>query len=173
MSVKEPPAQDQQFTAIYSNHHQWLYRWLYSKLGCSYQAADLAHDTFIRLLAKEQAATELREPRAFLTTVAKGLLVNYWRRLSVERAYLDVIASQPELTEPSVEERQIIIETLLEIDQLLDGLPAQTRSIFLLSQLDGLTYPHIAAQLSLTVNQVQKAMIKAVRCCYQALYGAG
>ncbi|WP_188380611.1 sigma factor [Oxalicibacterium faecigallinarum] len=35
---------------IYSQHHGWLLRWLRGKLRCADQAADLAQDTFLRLL---------------------------------------------------------------------------------------------------------------------------
>ncbi len=44
------------------------------------------------------------------------------------------------------------------------------REIFLLSQLDGLTYPQIALRLELSVNQVQKAMSKAFAACYASRF---
>ncbi|WP_049019952.1 sigma factor, partial [Burkholderia cenocepacia] len=37
--------------ALYADHHAWLRGWLSRKLGCAHRAADLAHDTFVRLLA--------------------------------------------------------------------------------------------------------------------------
>lgn len=156
--------------SLYSDHHGWLHGWLRRRTGCSEQAADLAHDTFVRLLVARHDPATLERPRAFLTTIAHSLMVNHWRRQEIERAYLDVLAARPEAVEASPEERYLIVETLLEIDRLLNGLPARVRQIFLLSQLDGLTYPAIAAQLGLTVNQVQKAMVRAMRCCYIARY---
>ena len=33
-----------------STHHGWLHNWLRAKLGNSFDAADLAQDTFIRVL---------------------------------------------------------------------------------------------------------------------------
>ena len=57
---------------IYSHHHGWLMRWLRAKLQCADHAADLAHDTFVRLLtAPPENRQTLREPRAYLTTVAQ------------------------------------------------------------------------------------------------------
>lgn len=35
---------------LYSTHHGWLHNWLRAKLGNSFDAADLAQDTFIRVL---------------------------------------------------------------------------------------------------------------------------
>ena len=68
------------------------------------------------------------------------------------------------------EGRAILLETLCELDAMLAGLGARVRKAFLLSQLDGLTYPQIAARMDLSVNVVQKAMLKAYRHCYLAVY---
>ncbi|MCZ7024168.1 sigma factor-like helix-turn-helix DNA-binding protein, partial [Salmonella enterica] len=86
------------------------------------------------------------------------------------RAYLDALAQMPELAAPSEEARAIILQTLMELDQLLDGLPVLVKRAFLLAQLDGLTYPQIAKQLSLTVAQVQRAMGKAFSVCYASRF---
>ncbi|KAG1250324.1 hypothetical protein G6F68_012863 [Rhizopus microsporus] len=43
----------------------------------------------------------------------------------------------------------------MQLDRLLDGLPPKARSAFLLSQLDGLTYPEIAQRLGVSLSSVQ------------------
>jgi len=154
---------------LYAGHHSWLLGWLYRRLECRHQAADLAQDTFVRLLGRGELKG-LREPRAFLATVARGLMVDHFRRQSLERAWLDSLAQQPEAEAPSAEERAVVLETLMEIDRLLDGLRPVVRSAFLLSQLDGLTYPQIAERLAVSLSSVQQYMTQAFGHCYQALY---
>ncbi|MFR0690385.1 sigma factor [Enterobacterales bacterium AE_CKDN230030158-1A_HGKHYDSX7] len=56
---------------LYQHHHGWLQGWLRRRLGCQEQAADLAQDTFTRLLGSRRVL-EAREPRAYLTTGQKG-----------------------------------------------------------------------------------------------------
>lgn len=51
-----------------------------------------------------------------------------WRRRDLERAYLEVLALQPEAFEPSPEVRALAIEALLEIDALLSGLSSRART---------------------------------------------
>lgn len=51
--------------------------WLRSKLGNAADAADLAQDTFVRLLQRREQL-ELHTPRAFLRTVARGLVIDHW-----------------------------------------------------------------------------------------------
>jgi RNA polymerase sigma-70 factor (ECF subfamily) len=74
--------------SLYHDHHSWLTGWLRRRLGCPDSAADLAQDTFIRVLSAREPAAII-EPRAFLTTLAKRVLFNHYRRQDLERAYLE------------------------------------------------------------------------------------
>ncbi|QEI06619.1 sigma-70 family RNA polymerase sigma factor [Pigmentiphaga aceris] len=154
--------------ALYSEHQGWLQAWLRRKLGCSHRAADLAHDTFLRLLTSRMPA-DLDEPRAYLSTVARNVLLNHQRRQKLEQAWLAELALVPEALVPSEEDRAIMLETLLAISVLLDGLSIKARRAFLLSQLDGLTYAEIAAELGVSASRVRQYMADALTRCYAAL----
>ena len=65
----------------------------------------------------------------------------------------------------SPETRLQIIETLVEIDRLLDGLGGRTREIFLMAQLDGLSYVDIARRLEVSVTTVKKHAVRALTHC--------
>ena len=154
--------------SLYHDHHSWLTGWLRRRLGCPDSAADLAQDTFIRVLSAREPAAII-EPRAFLTTLAKRVLFNHYRRQDLERAYLETLAQMPEMLAPSEEDKAIILQTLIELDQLLDGLPRLVKRAFLLAQVDGLTYPQIAAELGISVATVKRHLHKAALRCYFAL----
>jgi RNA polymerase sigma-70 factor (ECF subfamily) len=70
---------------LYSDHHGWLRGWLRGKLGNASDAADLAQDVFVRVLARRQPM-QAREPRAYLSTIARGLVIDHWRRRELEQA---------------------------------------------------------------------------------------
>jgi RNA polymerase sigma-70 factor (ECF subfamily) len=161
---------EQDVERLYLDHHGWLKGWLRRRLGESADADDVVQDTFMRILKSRRELHDLRQPMAFLATIANSLLINRWRRQALERAYVDALAALPEALERSPEERLLLIEALVEIDELLLGLSSRIRQIFFLSQLDGLTYPQIASQLGLSVDQVQKAMRKAFAACYAARF---
>ena len=151
---------------LYGEHHPWLLRWLRGKLSCTDHAADLAQDTFVRLLATPgERAASLRAPRAYLTTVARRLLIDHYRRQSLEQAWLATLAQLPAPVTPSAEERLLILETLHQIDAMLDGLGAKVRTAFLLSQLEGLTYADIAARLNISERTVKRYMVQAFEQC--------
>ena len=150
---------------LYRAHHSWLHRWLDRTVGNTSDAADLAHDTFIRLLTRESANGFGAEPRALLTHIAKGLVIDRWRRQDVERAYLETIADLPEPEAPSPETRWLILEALCRIDAMLSEMPEKTRTAFLMSQLDGMTYAQIAAALDVSLVTVKRYMRDAFLAC--------
>ena len=150
---------------MYREHSHWLIGWLTKKTECPDQAADLAQDTFVRLLKRVGQGERIIKPRAFLAKVARGLLVDHWRRQEIERACLELLAARPEELAISPEEQQIILDTLLAIDAMLNTLPRKVRRAFLLSRLDGLSYREIAAELSVSERMVKKYMARAMLHC--------
>lgn len=152
---------------LYREHRSWLESWLRRRLGNAWDAADLTQDTFVRVLAAHQdkPLPRLQEPRAYLLTVGRCLLINHYQRRSLERAYLDALASLPEAQAPSPEQRWLLLETLQALDELLDGLPLAVRRAFLWSQLEGLDYASIALRLEVSERTVKRYMAKAYEHC--------
>jgi RNA polymerase sigma-70 factor (ECF subfamily) len=164
-----PTASSALLHTLYCDHHGWLKGWLRQRLGDREQAADVAQDTFLRLLTSGRLPGR-QDGRAYLTQIARNLVIDQWRRQRIERAYLQSIAHLPEPQTPSLETRALILETLMQIDAMLDRMPDNVRSAFLLSQFEGLSYGQIAERLGVTVSSVQKYMTRAIQACYQVLF---
>jgi len=130
---------------LYSHHHGWLNSWLRQRLGNAADAADLAQDTFVRLLQKTERL-ELKAPRAFLRTIARGLVIDHWRRAEIKRAYLETIA------------------------RMLEGLKPKVRQAFLLAQCEELTHKQIAEQMGLSLRTVERYVAQALYHCYLLRY---
>ncbi len=146
--------------SLYLAHHDWLQGWLRKKVGNAFDAADLAQSTFLKVLGAK-GLDQLQEPRAYLTTIARNLLINQVRRRAIEQAYLDALAAMPEPVAPPPEVRLMVLETLVEIDRRLGRLPALAKQAFLLAQLEGLGYGEIAAELGISVSTVKRHLAKA------------
>lgn len=162
---------DQQLDALYVDHNRWLQGWLRRRLGDASTAADLAQDTFLRVWLKSRSGMllQIQEPRAYLATIARRLMINHFERQSLEQAFAEALASLPESWVPSLEEQAIVLETLHEIDALLGELPAPVRAAFLMSQLEGLGYEEIATRLHVSVRTVTRYMSQAFRQCLQLM----
>lgn len=170
MSAAEPPFQ-QAIHELYSNHHGWLFAWLRRKLGCSHNAADLAQDTFARILSSREVLGTIREPRAFLTTTARRLVIDKSRRKQIEDAYLRELALTVESLSGYQSPEQILttLEALEQIAFVLEELSAKQRQVFLLYFLDGQSQIDIAVQMGISERMVRKHLLQALLHCSNAL----
>lgn len=136
------------------------------RLGNAADAADLAQDTFVRLLSSAPGEPlNLTAPRAYLATIANRLTINLYRRRSLEQAYLAALAEVPEELAPSLEHQALVLEALDEVDRVLAVLPAKARQAFLMAQLEGYTQEEIASRLGISVRSVQRHLARAFEEC--------
>ncbi|WP_437879809.1 sigma-70 family RNA polymerase sigma factor [Pseudomonas sp. LRF_L74] len=156
--------------ALYREHNGWLRGWLRQRLNNSADAADLAQDTFVRVLLA-RSTESVREPRHYLATIARGLVIDLYRRRSLEQAYRDALANLPEAAQPSLEEQALLLEALVQIERMLDGLGRKVKQTFILSQLEGLTYAQIAERLGISLRTVNNHMAKAMEHCCLMMAG--
>lgn len=170
MLVRHPPSSEtrqQVLHRLFGDHHGWLLDRLRLRLNCREDAADVAAETFVQVVEMPDPQS-IREPRALLSTIGKRLIFARWRRRDIEQAYLEALAAMPEATAPSPQEHWLVMEALMEIDRLLDGLSSKARAAFLSSQLDGLTYAQIAAELGVSVTRVHQYVVQGLTACYRA-----
>lgn len=150
--------------ALHASHHGWLVGWLQGRLRSRADAADIAQDVFLRLLRQPEPQAP-RAPRAYLATIARGLLHDHWRRRSLEQAWLDTLAALPEAHAPAPEDALAIRQALQQLDDLLGRLAPKAREVFVLSQLQGLGYAQIAAQVSVSERTVKRYMAQGFELC--------
>lgn len=152
----------------FCEHQPWLLHRLFDRLRHRGDAEDLASETFLRVIVQPNLS-EVETPRAFLTTIAKRVLFQFWRRRDLEQAYLQALAHLPETLAPSPEERALLLEALDAVARALDGLPAKARRAFLMSQLDAMTYAEIGQKLGVSASMVRQYMAQGWRACAQAM----
>lgn len=125
----------------------------------------------MRLLQTPRHLDSFDGARAYLSRMAKGLCVDHWRRLDIERAWQEALAANDGGHLPSLEHQHIVIETLCEIDRMLERLPEKVATAFIASQLQGKPYRQIAEELGVSERMVKKYMAQAMLQC--ALIEAG
>lgn len=159
------PAPSQPVETLYADHHGWLQSLLRRRLGNAFDAADLAHDAFVRLLGKPRSFDSFEGARAYLSTMARGLCVDLWRRREIEQAWLAALAAQPQAHACSAEQQASVLQALGEIDAMLRSLPAKVAQAFVLAMVHGMTDKEVAAQLNVSDRMVRKYMARALLHC--------
>ncbi|MFW2148015.1 sigma-70 family RNA polymerase sigma factor [Acinetobacter sp. TY1] len=157
------------FSHVYQTHQTTLLYWFKNKLQHHHQSEDLSHEVFYRALKSTYDYENIKEPKAWLLGIAKHVIIDHWRHQHVEHLYLKALAQLPEEFHPSVEHEICIRETLFQVHKILEKLPPRATQVFLLSQLDGLTYKMICEKLDISEATVKRDMKLAFLACISLL----
>ena len=149
---------------LFRDHYPWLCTRLRRQSNDAATAEDIAAETFAQLL-EAPGLTAIREPRALLTTIAQRLIYQLWRRRDLERQHLDQWQHLDQQQAISPEERVQLTQALHGLDRTLERLPGKVRATLLLSRIDGLTYPQIAAELGISQRSVSVYMTRTQALC--------
>ncbi|SEO83428.1 sigma-70 family RNA polymerase sigma factor [Aquisalimonas asiatica] len=150
---------------LYEDHGDWLYRLLRRRLGNAADAADLAHDAFLRLLARPRRFDSFDGARAYLSTMARGLCVDLWRRREIEQAYLETLAAAPVPVAPSAEQQTAVIQAIAEIDSMLRTLPDKAARAFVMAMVLNMTDREVGQALGVSDRMVRKYVARAMLHC--------
>lgn len=150
--------------SLYKDHHEWLRRWLNTRLKQDAIAADLAQDTFIKII-QHYDRYNYDQPRALLTTIAKNLANKWWHRKQIEQAYQESLALIDEQYYPSPEQELIVIQSLIELTEIFNALDARAQKTFILWKVEGLRYQDIAHELDVSIITVKRDIKKILLKC--------
>ncbi|BAP44859.1 RNA polymerase sigma factor [Pseudomonas sp. StFLB209] len=153
---------------LFEREFAWLRNHLQRRTQNRHDAEDFAAETFLRVLRLDNGE-RIREPRALLTTIARRVMYESWRRADLERAYRESLASLPQELQPSPQDQYLASEALQMLDRLLDGLPGKVKAAFIHYHFGGLTYRQIAQELGVSGPRIHQYMERAYRCCLQVL----
>lgn len=157
------------FSHVYQTHQTTLLCWFKNKIQHHHQSEDLSHEVFYRALKSTYDYENIKEPKAWLLGIAKHVIIDHWRHQHVEHLYLKALAQLPEEFHPSAEHEICIRETLFQVHKILEKLPPRATQVFLLSQLDGLTYKMICEKLDISEATVKRDMKLAFLACISLL----
>lgn len=157
-------ARDQFLGGEFRRSYGWLTASVHRLVGSRNDAEDLAASAFTELAGMEDVS-QIRQPRALLTTIARRLTYEFWRRRDLEREYLEQLAQAPEFSDASPEDICVAIDELLRIDAALQSISAKAREAFILSQFEELGYAEIATRLCVSISMVRKYMAQALTAC--------
>ncbi|WP_338880759.1 sigma-70 family RNA polymerase sigma factor [Achromobacter veterisilvae] len=132
------------------------------RTGNYHDAEDATHDAIVRVLETDTRA--LVNPRAYLHRSVHNRLIDTHRQSKLlELVPLHELdeGEHPLLTDPDAAARTS--QLLASLKAGLAELPLKCRQVFLWHRLEGYSQEEIAQKLGISVNMVEKYMIRAVR----------
>jgi RNA polymerase sigma factor (sigma-70 family) len=150
---------------------KWVYsdllRTVFYRTKCIQTAYDVLHDAMLRFVLSHSEQRHV-EPHAYMRVVVRNLLVDHYHQ-SARFVSLDVDDSDQVTTHYTQESWALSPAQLLDLQQrmraievIINGLPHKCREVFWLYRIEGITQSEIAAQLSISINMVERHVIRAL-----------
>ncbi|MBV5323926.1 MAG: RNA polymerase sigma factor [Rhodospirillaceae bacterium] len=155
---------------LYRDRGPALRRFFRHRLSNRDDADDMVQEVFVRL-ARDDNASALRNPAAWLQRVARNLVFDVARRSEVRQASMRVSLHEAEL--PPVAPTQMLDlearDMLRRFEEALSTLSERSCQVFRLHRIDELSYREIATHLGISVATVEYHMMRALAHLDRAL----
>lgn len=141
-------------------------------------AADLTQESYVRVLAAQQAGRSVLAPRALLYRAARNLVIDQHRRAHVRGENADAAWRREdetcldELAGPSSFEPEAALasqQRLAAMIATIERLPPRCREVFMLYKFDGLSYAEIAEQMKISPRTVEMQLQIAMQACWRCV----
>lgn len=155
--------------AVLTRHYRDLLAFCRRKTRDRHLAADLAQESFARVLALEQAGRLILDPGALLRQVALNAKIDWDRRAAV-RQHEDLAALE-EATQPLApahtrpDEACATAQHMRAYAQVIADLPPRCREAFSLYAFDGLPNKDIAARMGVSLSMVNQYVARGKLAC--------
>lgn len=141
------------FEATYSLYKDKLYFWLLGKMRSEYWAQEILQQTFVKCWINRDNLSETLDIDTQLFRIARSLMIDQLRKLANERKLLANVPETFNLSSPHQE--YDALESLQQIDEVVNKLPEVSKQVFRLSRESGFTYNEIAKELSISPKTVE------------------
>lgn len=158
-------------SAVLERYYRELLNFLSRQVGDRDTAADLAQESYVRVLAAQISGQAVLDMRAMLYRTARNLVIDQHRRNEVRRQDdLDAIPEDQHLPAP----QHLQPEELLASQQVIrayvatiGALPKRCRQAFVLHVFDECSHAQIAQHMGISVSMVEKHIVRAMVACKQ------
>lgn len=153
----------------------WVYTELFNSISrkthCVHRARDVLHDSLLRFVLA-QKTDEIQQPHAYLRTVVGNVLSDLHRDAARYRSLDDPLwqvadavgagSLVPVEYSPSPERLADLQQRLQAVQRILDCLPSRCREVFWMFRVEGCAQPEIAARLGISLNMVERHVMRAL-----------
>ncbi len=146
------------FKMIYNTHFDNLRRYLYYRSGDQNLSQDIAQNVFMKIWNKK-IDTSTGNIKSLLFKIGSDEFINHYRRLKVERDYLD---SQDFKLVHEDDNENDLFKKKKRFEKALQSLTEKQRVALLMNKMEGLTYKEIAESLNLSQKAIEKRIGQAL-----------
>jgi RNA polymerase sigma-70 factor (ECF subfamily) len=138
------------------------------------EVEDIVQETYVRALQNTKKDT-VKEPRAFLFTIAKNLALDYAKkaenRLASNIDPSEILETEALRLDPTLDDA-VSREEFSIFCEAVRRLPVQRRRVFVLKRVYGYTQREIATQMQISEKTVERHLSLAMQDCMEYIQPA-
>jgi len=158
---KGRPTTVAEFRRLYETAFPILFRVALRIAGTEEAAEDLCQDAFSRLHEKEMVFPNAEEAKYWLIRVVKNGALNYAKRKERERKAYQRAFREDRRVQDTGEDVLLKQETRLEVQEALNKLPENLKTVLVLKEYGELNYKEIGKTLGITEGNVKVRVFRA------------
>lgn len=158
---------------IAARYGRRLRQFLSVRLRNVHDVPDVAQEVFLRLMRVDRQDA-IRNPEAYLYTVASHVLQQHTLRQSTDPVFVEITDAFAELKLPETENPAVKADTagrMAMLERALAQLPPKVGAALVMHRVGGYTVPEIANQLGVGRESVKKYLMRAAEHCRKGRVG--
>lgn len=148
------------FEYLFNRYSDAIRRLLMQRMTSVSDADDLLQETFIKVYINLHRYSDAYTFGQWVYTIARNTHIDFERRRQ-EDIHIDERYSAPLASAPSPEEKLISLQQHSQIEQYINSLPEQYRTLFKMRFLEDYSYDEIAEKLQLPMGTVKTRIHRA------------
>lgn len=152
------------FVQIYDTYSTQIFRFVYLKTDNTQLAEDITSETFMRLWRSIQNGKKIKNEKALLYTIARGIVVDHYRskKYTNETSLFATQMDENAFEENDLVDKIYVKEQISQIFAQLNRIKKEYKEVLLLRFVDDLEYSEIAGVIHKKESTVRVLLHRAI-----------
>lgn len=150
------------FNTLFLRYYDRIYTVSLQVCKVEVTAKDIAQQVFLKLWEKRQSLSQIRNPEAWLFTVARNQVADLLRAQLLNDKYIRYVQEFFREEEASPEELLILRQQKELLEKSLQKLSLRQQEIYRMNREQGMTYGEIAEKLGISHDTVKEHISKSI-----------
>lgn len=156
------------FRVFFDLYKDRVFRFMLSASRSGPVAEELCHDVFLKIWMNRNSLTEVRDPAAYMFTIARNRAMDHLRKAAAETRFLDKMRTDSvetaDIAGSNTTQQHIeASESDRLVREAIERLSPQRRRVFQMSRDQGMDHEKIARQLNISRNTVNNHLVESLR----------
>ncbi len=160
------------FDALYKRYVVYLVNTAVQKTDSLDNAKELVQDVFLSLYLRRKELQTTISLKPYLFTALKNKIYNHYYKQLSRVKYEKSVANDLRIVTNNLQDDYEAKELNRQLQEKINELPPQCRTVFLMSREEQLSYKEIAERLNISVNTVDQHIQKALRILRSSVGGS-